>query len=62
LFGLVNNAGVSKYPGSKESLFKISCEYDVDKEVLPVIDINLVGLIRMTTKFVPLLLENKKVI
>jgi len=59
LFGLVNNAGISKYPGSKESLFKICCEYDVDKEVLPVIDINLVGLIRMTTKFIPILLENK---
>lgn len=44
LFGIVNNAGIAYVPGTKITYVKCVAEYDVDKEVLPMFNVNTFGL------------------
>jgi NAD(P)-dependent dehydrogenase (short-subunit alcohol dehydrogenase family) len=47
LFGVVNCAGIMTLPGRKSMLAAGVVEVDVDKEVLPVINVNLLGTMKV---------------
>ena len=57
LFALINNAGVATIPGQKK--MKSVAEMDFDKEILPVFDINVFGIMKMVNSFLDLLRNNK---
>jgi len=53
LFGLVNNAGIAYSP--HHQTLKLACEMDMEKDVLPVIQVNLLGCMRMVASCISLL-------
>jgi len=57
LYGIVNNSGINVSPKSKPGVVLGSIERDVDTEVLPILHVNLEGVMRVNHSFFPLLLE-----
>lgn len=53
LFGLVNNAGIVYSPQHQD--LKLSCELNPEKDILPVVQVNLLGPMRMVSSFIPVL-------
>ena len=49
LWGVVNSAGIALPPGTKRPTTKGAQELDVDTEVLPIINVNLIGTMRVNT-------------
>eukprot|EP01080_Neovahlkampfia_damariscottae_P011950 gene11950-5351_t len=58
LFALVNNAGVTTIRSQEK--MKSVAEMDYQKEILPVFEINVFGIMRMVSSFLDLLRINKK--
>lgn len=59
LFTVVNCAGIAGPPHYKHSRIQGCIELDVDKDVMPVININLMGMWRVNHAFFPLLWESR---
>lgn len=58
LFAIVNNAGIGF---SREHKYVKSVgEMDIETEVLPVFNVNIIGMMRVTKSFLPLLHNNKE--
>jgi NAD(P)-dependent dehydrogenase (short-subunit alcohol dehydrogenase family) len=62
LYAVVNSAGVAHAPGIDSLIIKSAAELDVDKEVFPVLNINVLGTLRVNKAVYPLLFESKGVI
>jgi len=62
LYGIVCNSGVNTSPKSTPGVILGSIERDVDDEVLPIIRVNLEGVMRVDHSFFPFLLETRGVI
>lgn len=58
IFAIINNAGIGFSRDQK--YVKSIAEMDMDKEVLPVFNVNILGLMRVTTSFLTLLKNNKE--
>lgn len=61
LFGVVNTAGVAIAPGYPMDHIQSVAELDVDKWVQPVLDINVLGTMRVNTAVFPMILASKGV-
>jgi len=56
LFGLVNNAGIVYSPEHED--LKLSCELNPEKDILPVVEVNLLGPMRVVSTFTPVILQH----
>jgi NAD(P)-dependent dehydrogenase (short-subunit alcohol dehydrogenase family) len=59
LFGVVNGAGIGQAPGYPIDRIQGVVELNVDQWIKPVIDVNLLGTMRVNQAFFPLILESK---
>lgn len=57
--GLVNSAGVASPPKQKRTTVLGGAEVDVDRDVIPVYDVNVFGLSRVTSALFPQLFESR---
>lgn len=58
LYAVVNSAGIAGPPHYRHALIQGAIELDVDKDVMPVININLMGMWRVNHALFPLLYES----
>jgi short-subunit dehydrogenase len=59
LYSVVNCAGILFAPGHNPNLVKCGAELDVDLEVSPLIDVNILGMMRVTRAVFPLIFASK---
>eukprot|EP01116_Phalansterium_solitarium_P003710 TRINITY_DN14533_c0_g1_i1.p1 TRINITY_DN14533_c0_g1~~TRINITY_DN14533_c0_g1_i1.p1 ORF type:complete len:320 (-),score=89.82 TRINITY_DN14533_c0_g1_i1:158-1117(-) len=59
LYGVVNSAGIGIYPGGALNVARSVLEWDIDSQVRPVIDINLLGTMRVNSAFFEPIVQSK---